>query len=68
MRLQQRVKLGGRAAISGYLEVFNLFNHANYDYSTYNVTETSPGYGQPVSSPNLSYAPRTVQLGFRLTF
>ena len=26
------------------LEVFNLFNHANYDYSTYNVTETSPGY------------------------
>jgi outer membrane receptor protein involved in Fe transport len=68
LRLQQRVRIGARAAISGYLEVFNLFNHANYDYSMYNVTETSPGYGQPVSSANLSYAPRTVQLGFRLTF
>jgi hypothetical protein len=68
LRLQQRVRIGARAAISGYLEVFNLFNHANYDYSMYNVTETSPSYGQPMSSPNLSYAPRTVQLGFRLTF
>ena len=68
LRLQERVPIGGRAAISGYVEVFNLFNHANYDFSTYNVTETSPGYGQPVSSPNLWYAPRTVQLGFRVTF
>ena len=66
MRLQQRVRLRGRAAISGFVEVFNLFNHANY--GSYNVTETSPTYGQPISSPNLSYAPRTVQLGFRFTF
>ena len=65
LRLQQRVPLGGRAAISGFVEVFNLFNHANYDCSTYNVTETSPTFGQPIASPNLSYAPRTVQLGFR---
>ena len=66
LRLQQRVQLGGRAAITGYMEVFNLFNHANY--GSYNVTETSPTYGQPISSPNLSYAPRTLQLGFRFTF
>jgi hypothetical protein len=66
LRLQQRVRLGDRAAISGYMEVFNLFNHANY--GSYDVTETSKTYGQPISSPNLSYAPRTLQLGFRLTF
>jgi hypothetical protein len=66
LRLQQRVRLGDRAAISGYMEVFNLFNHANY--GSYDVTETSKTYGQPISSPNLSYAPRTLQLGFRFTF
>jgi hypothetical protein len=66
LRLQQRVQLRGSVAISGYAEVFNLFNHANY--GSYNVTETSPTYGQPISNSNLSYAPRTVQLGFRLTF
>jgi len=66
LRLQQRVQLGGSVAISGYAEIFNLFNHANY--GSYNVTETSPTYGQPISNSNLSYAPRTVQLGFRLTF
>jgi len=66
LRLQQRVKLAGSVAINGYLEIFNLFNHANY--GSYNLTETSPTFGQPISNPNLSYAPRTVQLGFRLTF
>jgi len=66
LRLQQRVQLRGTLAINGYVEIFNLFDHANY--GSYNVTETSPTYGQPISNPNLSYAPRTVQLGFRLTF
>jgi hypothetical protein len=66
IRLQERVPLRGRSAAYGYLEVFNLFNRANYQ--TYNVVETSPTYGQPIASPNLSYAPRTLQLGFRLTF
>ena len=32
VRLQQRVPLGGSVALSGYAEVFNLFNHANYGY------------------------------------
>ncbi len=66
VRLQQRVALHGRAAISGFLEVFNVFNRANY--GAYTVAENNAQYGQPVSSSNLSYAPRTLQLGFRFQF
>jgi len=66
MRAQQRIRLGGRASITGFAEVFNLFNHDNF--GAYNLTETSGTFGQPVASPNLSYAARTVQLGFRFQF
>jgi carboxypeptidase family protein/TonB-dependent receptor-like protein len=66
MRLQQRVSLRGRAAVEGFVEVFNVFNRANY--GAWIVDESSPDYGKPDASTNLSYAPRTVQLGFRLAF
>jgi hypothetical protein len=66
MRFQERVPLGGRRSIDGYMEVFNLFDRANY--GTYNIVETSPTFGQPIVNQNLSYAPRTLQLGFRLAF
>ena len=32
------------------------------------LTEESQNFGQPIASPNLSYAARTVQLGFRFQF
>ena len=66
LRLQERVPLQGRLAISGFVEIFNLFNRANY--GAYNVVETASNFGTPAASTNLSYAPRTLQLGFRLTF
>jgi hypothetical protein len=66
MRLQERVRLHGRATIDGFVEVFNLFNRANY--GLYDLTESSKTFGQPVASPNLSYAPRTLQAGFRFTY
>jgi hypothetical protein len=66
MRLQQRVPISGGRSIDGFLEVFNLFNRANY--GSYDTIETSPTFGHPLSSANLSYAPRTLQLGFRVTF
>jgi len=66
LRLLQRVPLHGKANLAGSLEVFNLFNRKNY--GAYDLTETSPTFGAPQPSANLSYAPRTVQLGFRLTF
>jgi len=66
LRLLQRIPLAGRANLAGSLEVFNLFNRKNYQ--VYDLTETSGTFLQPQPSANLSYAPRTVQLGFRLTF
>ena len=65
-RLQRHFKLAGRTGADGIVEVFNAFNRANY--GGYVTNEASPQYGQPISSSNLSYAPRSVQLGFRLTF
>ncbi len=47
MRLQQRVSRRPRGD-QWLLEVFNVFNHANY--GLYDTTETSPTYGQPFSS------------------
>ena len=66
MRLQERVPLGGRRSVDGFVEVFNLFDRANY--GAYDLVENSSTYGKPAPSPNLSYAPRTVQLGFRVAF
>jgi len=66
LRLQERVPLGGRRSIDGFVEVFNVFNRANY--GAYDTVESSSTYGNPVPSANLSYAPRTLQLGFRFAF
>jgi hypothetical protein len=66
LRLQERVPIHGKATVDGFFEVFNLFNRANY--GAYNLTVTSPDFLKPQSSTNLSYAPRTIQLGFRLGF
>jgi hypothetical protein len=66
MRLQERVPIHGHTTIGGYVEVFNVLNRANY--GAYEVRETNPQYGLPQPSTNLSYAPRTLQLGFRVTF
>jgi TonB dependent receptor len=66
MRLLQRIPLAGKTNLAGSLEVFNLFNRKNY--GAYELRETSPQFGQPTASTNLSYAPRTVQLGFRFSF
>jgi len=67
MRLQQSLKLGStRRSADVMLEVFNLFDRANY--GSYTLQESSPRYGLPNASSNLAYAPRTLQLGFRLTF
>jgi hypothetical protein len=66
VRLLQRIPLGGKANLAGSFEVFNLLNRKNY--GAYDLTETSGTFLQPQPSANLSYAPRTVELGFRLTF
>ena len=66
LRVQRRFPLAGRAGIDGILELFNVFNHANF--GKYTLNEVSKTYGQPEQNVNLSYAPRMLQLGFRLMF
>jgi hypothetical protein len=65
-RFQQRITLGGRRSIDGILEVFNLFDHANYGSFTTDVDSTL--YATPVYNADVAYAARSVQLGFRLAF
>jgi len=66
MRLQRHLRISGHLGADGMLEVFNVFNRANY--GGYVTNESSLQYTQPTSSTNLSYAPRSVQLGFRVAF
>jgi len=65
VRLQQRIPLG-RVSIDGIFEVFNLFDRANF--GSWDTEESSGTFGQPQQSANLAYAPRTLQLGFRVAF
>ena len=66
VRLQQRIPLSGGVKVDGIVELFNLFDRANYgDYVT---DEANSQFGNPLYSSNLAYAPRTLQLGFRITF
>ena len=66
LRVQERIPLPGPLSIDGILEVFNLFDHANF--GSYVLDESSRDFGKPDQDTNLAYAPRTLQLGFRLTF
>jgi hypothetical protein len=78
MRLLRRFPLGGRTAIEGILELFNVFNRANYGAyagigTVQGVTgggagEVTPNYGAPSWSSPAAYAARRAQMGFRLTF
>jgi hypothetical protein len=65
LRLQQRIPLG-RVSIDGIFEIFNAFNRANF--GAWETEESSGSYGEPLQSTNLAYAPRTLQLGFRVQF
>ena len=65
LRVQKRFSIG-RAKVDGIVEVFNVFNHANYQ--SYVLNESNARYGQPEPSVNLAFQPRMVQLGFRATF
>jgi len=66
MRVQQRIRLGGRRSIDGILEVFNLIDHSNFGSFTTDVD--NPLYGTPIYNADTAYAARAVQLGFRIAF
>ena len=66
VRFQQRIRVGGRRSLDGILEVFNLFDHANYGSFTTDVDSTL--YATPIYNSDVAYGARSVQLGFRLAF
>jgi len=68
MRLQKRVSITQKFKIDGIVEVFNLFNRANYDPTLYTVNKSNAKFGQPNSSTTLAYSPRMMQFGFRTQF
>jgi hypothetical protein len=65
LRLLRHFRLGA-VTVDGIVEVFNLFNHANY--GSYVTSENSAAYGQPVQNVAVEYQPRMMQLGFRVVF
>lgn len=66
LRLQQRLPLIGRARIEGIVEIYNVLDRANF--GSYTTDRSSPRYGLPNASTNLSFAPRTLQVGFRILY
>ena len=65
-RVQKRLPLRGSIRADLQLEVFNVFNHANY--GSYVTVELSPLYGQPLQNSNVAYQPRVMQLGVKVAF
>ena len=66
LRAQHRTRLGGARTLDAMVEVFNLFNRANY--GSYTLQESNATYGQPTFNNNIAYRSRSVQLGFRFAF
>jgi hypothetical protein len=64
-RLQRRFSFG-RVNIDGIVEVFNLFNRANY--GSYITDLSASNYGAPTFNNNIAFQPRSLQLGFRAAF
>ena len=66
LRVQRRFALSKRFSFDGILEVFNVFNRANY--GSWVTNESNARFGQPSDNNNIAYKPRLLQLGFRTTF
>jgi hypothetical protein len=66
VRLSKTLRLGGTARLEGIVEVFNLFNHANY--GDYVGIANLPTFGQPLQALGNAYVPRTGQIAFRFSF
>jgi Carboxypeptidase regulatory-like domain len=64
LRLSQDISLGQRRKIQATLEVFNLFDHANY--GTYVAAVDLATLGQPVQNLGNACLARAAQFGFRI--
>jgi hypothetical protein len=68
MRLQKRISFTQKFKLDGIFEIFNVFNHHNYDPTLFELNEQNARYGQPNQSTTTAYSPRMLQFGFRTQF
>lgn len=68
LRFVKNVRVWGRSNLQGMLDIFNVFNTANYDPTTYGAQYGTKTYLQPAYSSNLFYQPRMLQVGLRVTY
>ena len=73
LRFSRRFSFSDRFSFEPMLEVFNLFNRANFN--TWKLNESNSNFGQPQQGAGgnsgaggTAFQPRVVQLGFRATF
>lgn len=68
LSISKRIQVGERAAIQFRTEMFNTFNHAQFQYG-YNVVRIDPAL-TPLQQAGLSATrpPRNIQLALRLEF
>jgi hypothetical protein len=66
LRVTKRFSAGQRYSVEPMLEVFNLFNRANF--TDWVLNESSPLFGRPDAADGIAYQPRIVQVGFRARF
>jgi len=62
------VNVAGRANVQGIVDVFNIFNTANYDPARYGAVYGTTTYLKPGFSSALFYQPRMAQVGVRVTY
>ena len=68
MRLQKRISFTQKFKVDGIFEIFNVFNHNNFDPTLFELNEQNARYGQPNQSTTTAYSPRMLQFGFRTQF
>jgi hypothetical protein len=67
VRLSKAVK-AGPIRVDGIVDVLNILNQKNYDPRQHGNIYGTTQYLRPGSSANLFYQPRSVQLGFRVSY
>ena len=68
LRLVKNFRIAGRATVQGMLDVFDIFNTANYNPTSYGAVFGTSTYLKPGFSSTLFYQPRMAQVGVRVIY
>ena len=66
LRVNKRFSFSDTVSFEPMLEIFNLFNRANF--TDWVLNEQNARFGQPDAADGIAYQPRVVQIGFRARF